>query len=209
MIRVNLRVPLAAACALLLLAATPVFAELYRWTDEDGTVHFAEQPPTTGQSDVETITDLPPARFRPDTSGGLIRCGRLTMSWPNGPVDRYVLTLARMIETQQRALAEGDGKDTADMRRCLIGWMQGQLKKSQATLLLMRDEYLQLMTDLQRLAEEKQACPNPAGGWLVGEEARAWMDCHAPRDEAIARKSDRARDLRILKPFWESLEPTE
>ena len=200
--------PLASTLALLLcLASGPAAAELYRWTDENGNTHFSSQPPTGGQPDVERLADLPPSRFRPALDNGVIRCGKLAMSWPNGPVDRYVLTLAHMIESQRQAIAQGAGDDIADMRRCLIGWMQGQLDENRGTLLLLRDEYRQAREQMQQLAEDKAGCDHPGEGWLVGEHARQWMDCYHRRDREQSRLMDRVRELQVLQGYWQDQAP--
>ena len=203
--RVNLSRTVGALLILLSCTAITAQGEIYQWTDAEGKTHFGSKPPTSGESPVTRVTNLPPPRFRPELDGGVIRCGKLAISWPSGPVDRYVLTVAGMIQSQREAVASGDGDDVTDMRRCLIGWLEGQLRENRPTLELMRDEYRQHLADLKQLAEEKQACPNPAGGWLVGDEARDWLACHEPRDKAMSRKEDRIRKLRPLKPFWESL----
>lgn len=48
------------------LASTPASAELYRWVDEHGKVHFSDKP--TGDADAETVDIKAPPRIGQDES---------------------------------------------------------------------------------------------------------------------------------------------
>lgn len=37
------------------LVVSPAFAEMYKWVDENGVVHYSDSPPMTPEKDVETI----------------------------------------------------------------------------------------------------------------------------------------------------------
>jgi hypothetical protein len=50
--------------ALCLLIA-PVWADLYKWTDENGKVHYSDQPPTSNVKKPETIKQSKPAATAP------------------------------------------------------------------------------------------------------------------------------------------------
>ena len=46
--------------ALLALAALPAHAAMYKWTDANGRVIYSDQPPTTGNYNVESVSAPPP-----------------------------------------------------------------------------------------------------------------------------------------------------
>ena len=52
------------ASAMCLFATTGVFAEIYRWTDENGKVHFSDQP--FGKQQVEKVEIKPQTLAKPD-----------------------------------------------------------------------------------------------------------------------------------------------
>lgn len=51
------------AGALLVLACTPAAAQVYRWTDEEGVVHYGDRPPAQGGGEA---VDLRPSELGPD-----------------------------------------------------------------------------------------------------------------------------------------------
>ena len=61
---------LTALAAAALLATHATAATLYRWTDENGTVHFADTPPQHArQLKAETLPDAPPTPAPPAEAG--------------------------------------------------------------------------------------------------------------------------------------------
>jgi len=54
--------------ALCLLMA-PVWADLYKWTDENGKIHYSDQPPPSNVKKPETIKQPKPAAAAPAATG--------------------------------------------------------------------------------------------------------------------------------------------
>jgi len=50
-----------------LLFVAPSHAEIYKWTDSDGVVHFGEKPPGSGESEIVHITVTQPSVSKPST----------------------------------------------------------------------------------------------------------------------------------------------
>ena len=55
------------AAAFLALAALPAHAAMYKWTDANGRVIYSDQPPTTGNYNVESVS-APPAPANPNAA---------------------------------------------------------------------------------------------------------------------------------------------
>lgn len=59
-----------AALAFSLMASTAVWAEVYRWTDENGVTHFSQTPPPAGQeADIADVPDSVPAQGQAPAAG--------------------------------------------------------------------------------------------------------------------------------------------
>ena len=54
-------------CLGICLAAAPAAADVYKWVDADGVVHFSDQPPESSGTDrpVEIQPDAPPSTYQP------------------------------------------------------------------------------------------------------------------------------------------------
>jgi len=50
---INLRLPITVACAVLLASGLAVAGEIYKWTDEDGYVHYEDRP--IGKTDMQHV----------------------------------------------------------------------------------------------------------------------------------------------------------
>lgn len=70
-----------AALACSLMASTAVWAEVYRWTDENGVTHFSQTPPPPGQeAEIEDVPESEPA-------GGEAEVAGIDFDGPGGTVD--------------------------------------------------------------------------------------------------------------------------
>lgn len=68
-----------------LIASPVIFAEVYRWTDENGVTHFSQTPPPEGQdAEIEDLPVTPPAEGADQAAGidfdGAGNAGGETMS---------------------------------------------------------------------------------------------------------------------------------
>lgn len=59
-----------AALTCCLMASTAVWAEVYRWTDENGVTHFSQTPPPSGQeAEIADVPDSEPAEGEAEVAG--------------------------------------------------------------------------------------------------------------------------------------------
>lgn len=109
-------------CILLtaLLLSLPLAAEVYRWVDEEGRVHYTDKPPQPGAEPAELpdLQTVPPRRIVPPASSRSERKAdaeavpdytiRVTHP-PNDHVDRSTSTQATVSVVIEPALAAGHG----------------------------------------------------------------------------------------------------
>jgi len=75
-----------------LLASQAVAAEVYRWVDEDGTVHFGDQPPPGA----EKVELPPPSTYTPPPLPPI-------QSRPQAPAEAPAYSALRILQPQDRA----------------------------------------------------------------------------------------------------------
>lgn len=81
---------------LLVLASAPALAQVHRWVDDQGTVHYSDALPPPGVKSTTLDIDLQPAPPAPDVNCGSVRCqGQLLEE-----------RIARRDELEARAAAE-------------------------------------------------------------------------------------------------------
>lgn len=196
--------PVNFACLLALaLASATLSAQTYQWRDADGVLHFSATPPPPGSSQgpVEAVDAAPPSRFRPEVRNGSVYCGTRRASSLRGPMDSWLVDLAGQLDQEQTRLLASSGGEDSDMSRCIINWIEGQLQDHQAELARLAEEYRTLLAEHQNLTGVKAHCPG-GSGWLVGEEARDWYDCHVPTSRKLSATQRRLRYLSPLKPHF-------
>jgi hypothetical protein len=82
---------------LMLLAAAPALAQVHRWVDDKGTVHYSDSPPPAGVKSTTIDIDLKPAPPpAPDVNCASVRCQG----------ERLDERIARREEAERQAAAE-------------------------------------------------------------------------------------------------------
>src|SRR5690349_3490651 len=82
---------------LLVFAAAPALAQVHRWVDDKGTVHYSDSPPPAGVKSTTVEIDLKPAPPPlPDVNCASVRCQG----------ERLDERIARREEAEARARAE-------------------------------------------------------------------------------------------------------
>lgn len=97
--------PLMAAC--LIMAATPTAAEIYKWTDADGKVHFSDQPPPPG---VKAPVTVKPRRSTTAADGAATDAAPAT-GGPRTYVEQEADFRRRQVEAAEKAKAEKQAAD--------------------------------------------------------------------------------------------------
>ncbi|MBR0565197.1 DUF4124 domain-containing protein [Azoarcus sp. L1K30] len=98
---------------LALLAALPASAEIYKWKDADGKVHFSDTPPPSGA--VKTIREAAPASARP---AGTQDGKSADASKPKTLAEKELeFRQRRAAEAEAQAKAEKESADAAQRKR--------------------------------------------------------------------------------------------
>ena len=99
----------------LCLVVLPVMAETYKWTDDNGKVHYSDQPPPAGVKKSETIKTPTPSVAPPPASGAKPAAG------PKTPAEQEMEFRKRRLEAaeaeakaQKEAQAAEERKRTCD-----------------------------------------------------------------------------------------------
>jgi len=99
----------------LCLIVLPVLAETYKWTDDNGKIHYSDQPPPPGVKKSETIKTPAPTVAPPPASGGKPAAG------PKTPAEQEMEFRKRRLEAaeaeakaQKEAQAAEERKRTCD-----------------------------------------------------------------------------------------------
>lgn len=180
-------------------------AELYQWQDEQGRTHFSERPPAPAESAPESVRRLEEPggnRFRPRYQGSRLVCGRQPVPQHSGDAESYVLFLARYLTSGDDVGATGLA---AQEQRCLQAWARSELRRYADVEAALLDEHERLVGRLHALALDRDSkCPSAASGWLVGEAARQWADCHLPLESTMETLRGRLKALHPLVSLRES-----
>lgn len=104
--RLSRALPLAAS---LLLAAVPAAAELYKWTDAEGKVHFSDQPPPPGVKAPVTVKPGRPAVAPSTPEQGAAP----PTSAPSTYVEKEAEFRKRRVEAAEKAEAEKKAAEVA------------------------------------------------------------------------------------------------
>lgn len=97
---------------LLCLLALPVCAELYKWTDENGKIHYSDQPPPANVKKSETIKAPKPVVAPPPTDGAKPATG------PKTPAEQEMEFRKRRLESAEaNAKAQKDAQAVEEKKR--------------------------------------------------------------------------------------------
>lgn len=133
---------------LVCLASLPIQAEMYKWTDAQGNVHFTDQPPADGRS--EELDIKPPAKIGQDENvrGIQERLQRLRQA----EQEQY--------QQEEAARTEADKKEKA-MRTACSRARRDLAKYDHAVYRTKEDGSVHFLTD-----EEYAARKDEIGKWL-------------------------------------------
>lgn len=182
-----------------LTVTSSAVAQIYTWTDSQGRTHFSQTPPDTETSTSSTPELVAPGhlpRMAPRLHNGDVYCGREKLPSQTSDTEYHLVSLARL-----RLREEPDAAAGKDRSRCILHWISTEMERHQKTLSMLQNEYKTLLTQYQTLAVGvDRKCSPRAGGWIVGSEAQAWMDCHVPTSKRAKIMEKRLLHLKPLIP---------
>ncbi len=193
-------------CLFLLPTVMASAAGVYRWVDENGTVHYTQTPPPKADrvGDVESVSTSVGV-YSPRRRDGALYCGSRRV--PLDPVYPEAEALYRLKEYReqqkerfQRSSSSGGSVNaqSVEEQRCLLGWADSQWREHEPTLAELRRELQDLERRHQALLRSKQrGCPSDAG-MLFGEDARKWAACNRELNPDLRATSARMQTLRRL-----------
>ncbi len=212
---------------LVLLPCSLVSAAVYKWTDENGVVHFSQTPPPAGASSspkVEQVQVRGSAQIFPRPRDGKLYCGSQAVPDGMGGNSLQHLRNVRMFldsyraeyrraeqyyrEEQQRQLElqqRGFEYRPADEQNrrlqeiaCLVSWAEAELTRNDGQKADYQAEYQQLKQRYQALSMRKERdCPNRAGT-LIGSAAEAWVKCDRELSPEMNKLKKRLNELQDL-----------
>ncbi|HSD61231.1 MAG TPA: DUF4124 domain-containing protein [Burkholderiales bacterium] len=103
---------------LLLALAAPAYAQLYKWVDADGKVHYSDQPPpATAQKEQKlNIRTTPPESAAPSTEGEAPAAK--PAAGPTTPAEREMEYRKRKVEEEQKQ-QKAEAEQKANQENCL------------------------------------------------------------------------------------------
>lgn len=180
-------------------------AEIYKWVDEQGKTHYSQSPPPVKQK-IQHIQKLEKTgdmiNVEPEKRGHRYYCGELFMLSERAGDDvlyeniRLTIRDWEMAENTQRStvknmMTPGVKRHPKELRReqnklanfeCRVRWGYQMLKEFTSFGYKAKKTNKELQVKYDRLKQQREKeCPadgKKVGHILVGEEARAWMDCH-------------------------------
>jgi len=199
--------PLLYAAALLSLCpAIPAYADIYQWRDENGVVHFGTRPPEPTQEIAPAQPVDLPLNVVPVERHGETWCGQARTPSATKELRDFLVTLSQLA----LSLEQPDGNYryySHDERRCLSRWAALTLDQYQNDIATYAAEYEALLQQHQQQAASRRNCPNVASGWLVGDDAQQWHDCHMPLDKTMNKLQSRLRILHPVHRYWQATQP--
>lgn len=196
-------------------------AEVYKWVDENGRVHFSQRPPAAANQSVEAMDVKSRSGIKPVEISGTLMCGSMRLP---GPDDDPVIQLANiqgnlpawkkyLDDTNRqlgRLMATGRAsaqslvreRERIDEYKCAIAWGEEQLRDLKGT----REE---LVTQTERVRAEYEAILAECGeeptetGWTTDPAAKEWVNCQRrTRNQRNAKYKELKRyesKLRLLE----------
>lgn len=107
------------ASLVLCLLATPVWADMYKWTDEDGKIHYSDQPPPTAITKSETIKAAkPPASQAPPADAPPTATGQPGATAPKSASDQEMeFRRRRLQQAELEAKTQKDAQAAEEKKR--------------------------------------------------------------------------------------------
>lgn len=188
-----------------LLLGAAAHAGLYQWRDADGVLHFSATPPAPTAHAGEVHTPLLPLVEVPETRDGQVYCGRHSAPQWRGDLESRLVSMTRYaLQLRDGLVFTGEDRESG---RCLLKWTEQALGPFRRDLDTYAREYLAVRKARQTTAQLRHHCPDQAGGWLVGDDAREWADCHLPKERALHQHDKRLERLLPIYQYWRTLQP--
>lgn len=191
--------------ATVMLALCPPVAaqgDIYQWRDDSGAVHFGARPPESAQESTPAQPVNLPLTVVPVERQGETWCGQARTPTATKELRDYLVAL-----TQLALSLDQPGSHyqyySHDEQRCLSRWAGQVLEQYRNDITTYAAEYEQLLLQHQRHAASRNKCPNVASGWLVGDDAQQWHDCHIPLDRKLKKLESRLRTLHPIHRYWQ------
>ena len=116
-----------------------------------------------------------------------------------GSPEHYLLRLYHQRKNLSDSVSQHTGRFDSDIYRCIAHWTDAEIDVHRDTLLMLQQEYQQLLEDHQKIrVAREQGCSQRRGGWLVGPAAQSWADCNMPANQRMRDIEKRLRILQIL-----------
>jgi ribosomal protein L19E len=112
----------------LLLPAGDAAAQLYKWVDENGQVHFSQTPPPAVTATNPTFQSVninarPARAVHPERTGSTLRCGSMMLPQERSDPAIYIANLRRTLDSyqEQERAAQAEHSRLLDERRSHSG----------------------------------------------------------------------------------------
>lgn len=185
---------------LALLLPVSVNAQMYKWRDANGVLHFSQFPPKAeDKAQVEEVENKQSTIPRVKKNG-YVYCGHMRGPNPSLDLFNYLLALGKLIQKQEMYAKHGSSSQSADAK-CLADWAKQELKKYPDQLKYYKKKYRALLERRQHISLDKQNVCSQESAILIGEDARKWMNCHGPIDRELKELD---REIKKLAPLFRS-----
>jgi hypothetical protein len=194
---------------LLLVSALPLQAEIYKWVDETGGVHYSQTPPPEPpKRGTETIRITPHPASAATAPSEAKSCGSITLparrSDPITSLAMYRQAIAVWQKYIDENLTSSDAalqKGVAD-RRCAIAAANSELQALSGVEQSLNSNYEQVRSEMEELQQRIRECDEPE--WADDE-----LSATACKQQYQARLTQLETMRRVLEGSKKMLQPTE
>jgi hypothetical protein len=180
---------------LLMAAAISAQAQIYKWSDESGQIHYSQSPPPNGDGlQVEKISvdsrTPSPSTLPPVNEEGVRHCGSLALPANRPDPVTNIAMFKQAIEVWQKFIDENlDKSDKAALkaieeRRCAIAYARQQLQALSGVEQDIEANYQRVSDELEELQQQVAECDEQA----AEDEAFSAAQCkqqYQPRIEQL------------------------
>ena len=204
-----------------------VYSQMYKWTDEQGRIHYSQTPPPVKQ-EIESVQKIEKSgallRVEPEKRGHHYYCGDVFLLSARDGDDVLHKNIKLQIRDWETALHEqeklftalkqpGQPYNTPQIKKqqvllasyaCRVKWGRDMLREFTSFGYEARKTNRELQQRYDYLLKRREAeCPADAkrfGHILVGDAAREWYACHdGYTREMKSIKSKMADNIRAIK----------